>query len=98
MGRLTNIKKHPIDIRFLGIEAIVAMMSAPPSLIEQAGGLQGRGTGFHGKFILGYLFGIRASKPVCKRLAAISSKRCIDCARMYPPGFAVYITLGLATH
>ena len=28
------------------------------------------------------------------RLAAISFKRCIDCAWMYPPGYAVYIKLG----
>jgi hypothetical protein len=32
--------------------------------------------------------------PRRKRLAAISFKRCIDLARMYPPGFAVYIALG----
>ena len=31
--------------------------------------------------------------PRRKRLAAISFKRCIDPARMYPPGFAVYIAL-----
>lgn len=36
--------------------------------------------------------------PRRKRLAAISFKRCIDPARMYPPGFAVYIALGSIDH
>jgi hypothetical protein len=31
-------------------------------------------------------------------LATISTKRCIDTARVYQPGFAVYITLAVTSH
>jgi hypothetical protein len=63
-------------------------------LIKQADGLQGRGIGFYGKFMPVQKHNIWVCKPRHKRLAANLSERCIDCARMYPPGFAVYITLG----
>ena len=36
---------------FNDVEAIVHIFNPLAHLIEQAGGLQGRGTGFHGKFI-----------------------------------------------
>ena len=36
---------------FNDVEAIVHTPNPLAHLIEQAGGLQGRGTGFHGKFI-----------------------------------------------
>jgi hypothetical protein len=36
---------------FIDVEAIVHISNPLAHLIEQAGGLQGRGAGFHGKFI-----------------------------------------------
>ena len=38
-------------VTFNDVEAIVHIPNPLAHLIEQAGGLQGRGTGFHGKFI-----------------------------------------------
>ena len=70
-GRPPHKKAHPIDLRFLGIEAIVPITQALPQLIEQAGGLQNRTRGFHGRFIPVFLYSIFAKKPVCKRLAEV---------------------------
>ena len=71
-------------------------LQALPQLIQQAGGLQNRSGGLHGKFI--HVRNRSAWNCVsrCNQVAAISFTRCIDCARMYPPGFAVYITLGVS--
>ena len=60
-----------------------------------SGGLQRRRTGFHEKFRPARKNSLWPSKPCCKRFAAISTTRCIDWARMYPPSFAVYIALGI---
>ncbi len=59
------------------------------------GGPQRRSAGFHEKFIPARKNSLWPTKPCCKRFAAISTTRCIDWARMYQPGFAVYIALGL---
>jgi hypothetical protein len=44
-------KKNPIEIFLLFFEDIVNILNPLAHLIEQEGGLQGRGTGFHGKSI-----------------------------------------------
>ncbi len=62
-------------------------------LFGQAGGLVRRGTGLHGKFIPLQNQRIRICKSRRKRLTVISSKRWIYRTRVYPPGFAFYITL-----
>ena len=64
-------------------------------LIQQAGGLQNRTGGFHDKFIPVRNLNAWSCESRCNRVAAISFKRCVDCARMYPTGFAVYTTLDL---
>ncbi|MEY3740330.1 MAG: hypothetical protein RLZZ192_1006, partial [Pseudomonadota bacterium] len=46
-----NKKKNPINVILLGFEAIVLIPNLLAHLIEQAGGLLGRSTGFHGQFI-----------------------------------------------
>jgi hypothetical protein len=45
-----NEKPHPVKVNFLGAEAIVHVPDTLAHLIQQAGGLQWRGAGFHGKF------------------------------------------------
>lgn len=70
--------------------------NAIADLIEQTGRLKWRITGFHGKFIPVYLHRILAATPTGMRLSLLFQKRCIDQRRMYQPGSAVYITLGLA--
>ena len=45
-------KSNPIKVGLLGFEAIVLIPYPLAHLVKQAGELQGRGTGFHGKFIL----------------------------------------------
>lgn len=64
-------------------------------LIEQTGRLKWRITGFHGKFIPVYLYSALAATPTGMRLSLLFQKRCIDQRRMYQPGCAVYITLGI---
>jgi hypothetical protein len=44
-------KTNLIEVILLGFEAIVHILNPLAHLIEQAGGLQGRRTGFHGKFL-----------------------------------------------
>jgi hypothetical protein len=44
-------RNWPYEESFLGFQAIVHRVNPLAHLIEQAGGLQGRSTGFHGKFI-----------------------------------------------
>ena len=90
-------KTNSIEVIFLGFEAIVHIPNPLAHVNEQAGGLQGRSTGFHGKFIPLQNHRIWSCEPRCQRLEVISFKRCIDCARMYQPGFAVYMTLELIT-
>jgi hypothetical protein len=75
--------------------AIVQASNQLAHLIKQAGRLQRRRTGFHGKFIPVYLSSIRTAKPTGKRVSLFFQKRCIGTRRMYRPGFAVYITLKL---
>ena len=92
---LTNVQINVVkNVIFNDVEAIVHILNPLAHLIKQADGLQGRGTGFHGNLISVQKHSVWICKPRRKRLAANSSERFIDCARMYPPGFAVYITLG----
>ena len=51
----TDKPTHPVDIRALGAQTIVAIAQPLPNLVEQAGGAQGwelRGGGFHGWLLL----------------------------------------------
>ena len=49
---LSNVKIIDAKkVTFNDVEAIVHISNALAHLIEQAAGLQGRGTGFHGRFI-----------------------------------------------
>jgi hypothetical protein len=51
--------------------------------------------GFHEKFISVYLHSAVVCKPTGMRVAGPFFKRCIVTPRMYQPGFAVYIELGI---
>ena len=61
-----------------GTKVIVPITQTLRLLIAQAGAMQARGTGFHGKFIPVQNRSAQGYKPDCKRLAAIPFKRCID--------------------
>jgi hypothetical protein len=91
-----RIENNLLDLIFIFFNTFLTKIYPIARLIEQAGGLQGRCIGFHSKFI-SVQNCIKVCGPRRKRLAAISFKRCIDYARMYPPGFTVYITLGLSS-
>ena len=88
-------KADPIQIGLFRLQAIVQIPNPLSHLIEQAGRLQWRRTGFHGKFIPVYLSSISTAKPADKRVAEFSPKRCIGTRRMYRPSLPGYITLCL---
>ena len=88
-------KAYPIQVGLFRLEAIVHVPNPLSHLIEQAGRLQWRRTGFHGKFIPVDLSSIRAAKPTGKRVALFFQKRCIGARRMYRLGLPGYITLGI---
>jgi hypothetical protein len=88
-------KAHPVHLNFFCAEAIVHVADALAQLIEQAGGLQGWGAGFDGKFIPGFLSSVSACRPDCKPL---SGEFCEQINTQQPEYFArlaVYITLGI---
>ena len=72
--------------------SIVGATKLLDSRIEQAFGLRRWSTQSHEEFISVFTCNRRAYRPWRKWFAAISATRCIDCARMYQPDYAVYIT------
>ena len=55
--------------------------------VSQAGGLQGREAGFHGKFVSEYLQSLWVCESRRQRIAAIFDCGCIDPTRMNQPVF-----------
>jgi hypothetical protein len=64
------------------------MKKAIPQMIEEAGGMQNRNGGFHGKFIPRFLSSVFSWKPVRKRLAEVQASGCIRLLWFSPAGFA----------
>ena len=94
--RPANEKSHPIQIHLLGREAIVHVANPLAHLVQQAGGQQRRGAGFHGSFITGGLSSIFTSKADCKPLSGVFDGQVIEHPPFYGAGFAPDITLGPA--
>lgn len=92
-GTPADEKAHSIQVGLFGLEAIVHVTNPLTDLIKQAGRLQRRHAGFHGKFIPLYLYKISIAKPGGKRVTLFFLERCIRTRRMYRPGFAVHIAL-----
>jgi len=54
MARPANEEADPVDVHLLGAEAIVHVPNALAQLVQNPGGLQRRGAGFHRIFIAGH--------------------------------------------
>ena len=61
-----DIKTDPVQVGFFDLEDIVQIPNPLAHVIEHAGRLQGRHAGFHEKFVPVYLYGIYATKPICR--------------------------------
>jgi len=66
-------KRTQVEVSLLGFVAIVHVPNPLANLIEQAGGLQKRSAGFHGKFIPVFVCSKWSCKLRRKRLAALST-------------------------
>lgn len=93
MARPANEEAYPVNIHLLGAEAIVHVPNALAQLVQNSGGLQHRGAGFHRVFITGHISSILSGKPVCKPLSEGTHDQLMEQRPTYRAGFALDITL-----
>jgi len=94
MARPANEEADPVNVNLLGAEAIVHVPNALAQLVQNSGGLQHRGAGFHRVFITGHISSILSGKPVCKPLSGGTHDQLMERRSTYRAGFALDITLG----
>ena len=56
MARPANEEADPVDVHRLGAEATVHVPDALAQLVQNSGGLQHLGAGFHRIFIAGHIY------------------------------------------
>lgn len=93
MARPANEEAYPVNVHLLGAEAIVQIPNALAQLVQNSGGLQHRGAGFHGVFITVHTYSILSAEPVCKPLSGESHDQLMEQRPTYRAGFALDITL-----
>lgn len=95
MARSANEEADPVNVNLLGAEAIVHVPNALAQLVQNSGGLQHRGAGFHRVFITEHISSILSGKPVRKPLSGGTHDQLMERRPTYRAGFALDITLGV---
>lgn len=93
MARPANEEADPVNLDLLSAEAIVHVPNALAQLVQNPGGLQHRGAGFHRVFITGHISSILSREPVCKPLSGGTDDQLMEQRPTYRAGFAMDITL-----
>lgn len=68
IARPANEEANPVDVHLLGAEAIVHVPNALAQLVQDPGGPQRRGAGFHGVSITGHISSILATSQAASHL------------------------------
>ena len=89
---------HSVEVGFLGAEAIVHVPNALAQLVQNSGGLQHRGAGFHRVFITVHLYSVLSDEPVCKPLSGGTHDQLMEQRPTYRAGLTLEITLGITTN
>ncbi len=95
VARPADEEANPIDVHLLGAEAIVHVPNALAQLVQNSGGLQRKGAGFHRAFITVHSYSVLSAKLSCKPLCGGRHDQLMEQRPTYRAGFALYITLNL---
>ena len=92
MARPSNEEANPVDVHLLGAEAIVHVPNALAQLVQNSGGPQRKGAGFHRAFITVHSYSVLSAKLSCKPLCGGRHDQLMEQRPTYRAGFALYIT------